>query len=81
LVDVAQLTGSSLINEILELPAINGNVTIWNELVHAGQLAYSEAYPYVYYASIAFGAVAILASVFLGDISPYMDDHVAVVIR
>jgi hypothetical protein len=81
LVDIAELTGASLINEILDYPAVNGNVTVWNGIVAAGQLAYSEAYPYVYYASIAFGAVAIIASVFLGDISKYMDDHVAVIIH
>jgi hypothetical protein len=77
----AELTGSSLINEILYLPGVDGNVTKWNAIVLAGQEAYAEAYPYVYYTSIAFGAVAIIASAFLGDISKYMDDHVAVVIH
>jgi hypothetical protein len=76
-----ELTGASLLDQILELPKINGNVTIWNDVVLAGQLAYSEAYPYVYYVSIAFGAVAIIASLFLENISKYMDDHVAVVIH
>jgi hypothetical protein len=81
IVEAAELTGASLLDKILELPKINGNLTVWNDVVLAGQLAYSEAYPYVYYASIAFGAVAIIASVFLGDISKYMDDHVAVVMH
>jgi hypothetical protein len=76
-----ELTGASLLDQILELPKINGNVTVWNDVVLAGQLAYSEAYPYVYYVSIAFGAVAIIASLFLENISKYMDDHVAVVIH
>jgi len=77
----AELTGASLLDEILKLPAINGNVTIWKDIVLAGQVSYAYAYPYVYYTSIAFGAVSIIASIFLGDISPYMDDHVAVVIH
>ncbi|KAG0651668.1 Trichothecene efflux pump TRI12 [Hyphodiscus hymeniophilus] len=77
----AQLTGASLINDILLLPGIDGNVTIWNAFVLAGQEAYAYAYPYVYYSSIAFGSVSILAACFLGDISKYMDDHVAVVIH
>ena len=77
----AELTGASLLDEILHLPGIDGNVTIWNAIVLAGQEAYAESYPYVYYTSIAFGAVAIVASLFLGDISKYMDDHVAVVIH
>lgn len=78
---VAELTGASLIEEILHLPGVDGNVTFWNELVLAGQESYAHAYPYVYYASIAFGAVSIIAAVFLGDISKYMNDHVAVVIH
>ena len=30
---------------------------------------------------LAFGVVSIIAAAFLGDISKYMDDHVAVVIE
>ncbi|PBP23651.1 hypothetical protein BUE80_DR005355 [Diplocarpon rosae] len=77
----AELTGASLITQILTLPGVDGNVTIWTDIVLAGQASYAHAYPYVYYASIAFGAVAIMAAVFLGDIAPYMDDHVAVVMH
>lgn len=47
--------------------------------VYAGQVAYSDAYKYVYLVSIAFGGVSIIAALFLGDISKYMDDHIAVV--
>ena len=79
--EAAQLTGASLINEILYLDGVNGNVTRWNAIVLAGQVSYAAAYPYVYYVSIAFGSVAIIASAFLGDINKYMDDHVAVVIH
>ncbi|PVH88870.1 MFS multidrug transporter-like protein [Cadophora sp. DSE1049] len=77
----AELTGASLIDKILYLPGVDGNVTIWNDIVLAGRVSYAHAYPYVYYTSIAFGAVSILAAAFLGDISPYMDDHVAVVMH
>lgn len=79
--EAAELTGASLINDILALPGVDGNVTIWNAIVLAGQEAYASSYPFVYYSSIAFGAVAIIASCFLGDISKYMDDHIAVVIH
>ena len=47
----------------------------------AGQVAFADSYKYVYYTSIAFGAVSIIAACFLGDISAYMDDHVAVVMH
>lgn len=79
--EIAELTGASLINEILHVKGVDGNVTKWEILVKAGQLAYSQAYPYVYYSSIAFGAVSIIAACCLGDISKYMDDHVAVVMH
>jgi hypothetical protein len=79
--DIAELTGASLIQDILFLPGVDGNLTKWNALVLAGQESYAAAYPFVYYSSIAFGAVAILASLCLGDISKYMDNHVAVVIH
>jgi len=78
--DAIGLTGLSLIDEIKLLPGIDGNETAWRIVVRAGQVAYAESYVYVYYASIAFGAVSILAACFLGDIKPYMDDHVAVAI-
>jgi hypothetical protein len=78
---IAQLTGASLIDEILLVPGVDGNVTKWNILVEAGQLAYAQAYPYVYYTSTSFGAISIIAACFLGDISKYMDNHVAVIIR
>ncbi|KAK0109661.1 hypothetical protein ONS95_002342 [Cadophora gregata] len=77
----AELTGASLIDKILHLPGVDGNITIWNDIVLAGRVSYAHAYPYVYYTSIAFGVVSIVAALFLGDISPYMDDHVAVVMH
>ena len=45
----------------------------------AAQIAYAESYAYVYYASIAFGVISIIAAAFLGDINAYMTDKVAVV--
>jgi len=79
--EAIQLTGASLLPLLQNIPGIAGNETVYNIVVLAGQEAYAYAYKYVYYTSIAFGAVSILAACFLGDISPYMDDHVAVVIH
>ncbi|KAF2997108.1 hypothetical protein E8E13_003805 [Curvularia kusanoi] len=75
------LTGASLLPLLEELPGIKGVPGAYEAVVFAGQIAYAEAYKYVYYVSIAFGAVSILAACFLGDISKYMDDHVAVVMH
>jgi len=73
------LTGASLLEELKLLPGIAGNVTAWEIVVGAGQMAFAESYRWVYLVSIAFGAVSILAAAFLGNIDQFMDDHVAVV--
>jgi len=75
------ITGISLLPLLNELPGIKGIPGAYELVVEAGQIAYAEAYKYMYYVSIAFGIVSIVASVFLGDIGKYMDDHVAVVMH
>lgn len=77
--EVIELTGASLLEEIRHVPGIAGNEQGYQAVILAGQTAYAEAYKWVYYASIAFGVVSILASCFLGNISKYMTNHVAVV--
>ena len=77
--EVIELTGASLLTDIKGLPGIAGNETAYEMVVTAGQLAYAESYKWVYYVSIAFGVISILASCFLGSISKYMTNHVAVV--
>ncbi|KAI2787147.1 hypothetical protein POX_f07510 [Penicillium oxalicum] len=77
--EVIELTGASLLTEIQKIPGIAGNETAYQMVVGAGQIAYAEAYKWVYYVSIAFGIVSIVAACFLGDITKYMNDHVAVV--
>ncbi|KAJ5772436.1 hypothetical protein N7520_002965 [Penicillium odoratum] len=77
--EVIQLTGASLLDEIKEIPGIAGNDAAYQIVVEAGQMAYAESYKYVYFVSIAFGVISIIAACFLGDISKYMNNHVAVV--
>ncbi|KAF2722191.1 MFS general substrate transporter [Polychaeton citri CBS 116435] len=73
-----ELTGASLTEELAELPGVKGVPGAYEGLVLAGQMAFAESYKYVYYVSIAFGAISIIASIFLGDIKKYMDNHRAV---
>jgi MFS family permease len=75
--EVIGLTATGLLDGIRLLPNVTTEAK-WEILVHAGQEAYSHAYPYVYYVSIAFGCTSIICSLFLGDIKKYMTDHVAV---
>lgn len=79
--DAIGLTAAALLPQLKEIPGIAGNETAYQMVVEAGQMAFAESYKYVYFASIAFGSVSILAAVFLGDIGGYMDDHVAVVMH
>lgn len=81
IVDAIQLTVAALLDELKVIPGIAGNETAYEMVVAAGQVAYAESYKYVYYVSIAFGCVSILAACGLGSIEKYMDDHVAVVIH
>ncbi|KAJ5557231.1 hypothetical protein N7494_001146 [Penicillium frequentans] len=77
--EVITLTGASLLDEIKEIPGIAGNETAYQIVVEAGQMAYAESYKYVYYVSIAFGVISIISACFLGNITKYMTNHVAVV--
>lgn len=79
--EAIELTGASLLEELKTIPGIAGSEAAYNAVVAAGQLAYAESYKWVYYVSIAFDGISILAACFLGSISQYMDDHVAVVMH
>jgi len=74
---IINLTAAGLVNEIREVPGVTSDAA-WESLVLAGQEAYAKSYPYVYYVSIAFGSITIIASLFLKNIGEYMTDHVAV---
>jgi hypothetical protein len=77
---IIKLIASSEIDAVRRIPAIVVRPGLWEAIVDAGQKAYEHAYPWVYYCSIAFGVVSILASWYMEDIEHFMDDHVAVII-
>lgn len=79
--EAIQLTSLSMLDGLRLIPGIGHNETAFGIVVEAGRMAYAESYKYVYYASLGFGVVSIIAACFLGDISKYMDDHVAVVMH
>lgn len=74
--DIIGLTASSQIDKIKVLPGVSESA--WDVIVAAGREAYAGSYPWVYYCSIAFGLVSVIASFFLEDISEFIDDTVAV---
>jgi len=69
--------GGNLLNDLEKYPGVNTPEKV-DMLVRAGQQAFALSYPVVYYASIAFGGVAFIASFFLPDIDKFMDNHIAV---
>ena len=73
---VIELTSVSMVDEIRTLPGVTDQS--WATIVAAGQEAYVRAYPWVYYCSIAFGGMAILASLGMEDISGLMDSTIVV---
>ncbi|KAK0729714.1 major facilitator superfamily domain-containing protein [Lasiosphaeris hirsuta] len=78
---VVGLTATGLIPELEGLLTKVGVDEAGRQMIVAtGQAIYADVYPWVFYCSIAFGGVAILASMFLEDISVFIDDNVAVVI-
>jgi hypothetical protein len=72
--EIIELTSVSLVKEIRGLPGVDD--AAWLAIVTAGQQAYANAYPWVYYCSAAFGGAAVVASLFLSDISEMVDDTV-----
>ncbi|PKY02248.1 putative MFS drug efflux pump [Aspergillus campestris IBT 28561] len=79
--EAIELTGASLLDEIRHIPGIAGNEAAYNAVVTAGRIAFAESYKWVYYASIGFGGVSIIAALFLENIGDYMNDNVAVVMH
>lgn len=77
--EVITLTAASLIEVFPAIPELAKTPGAVEAVTLAGQLAFAAAYKYVYYVSIAFGSMSILAACFLGDIGKYMTDEVAVV--
>jgi len=77
IVTLINLTSAGLIQDIPLLPFIK-STEMADELILAGQIAYAKSYPYVYYVSIAFGSITLIASLFLKNIEHHMNDHVAV---
>ena len=80
--DVSKVIGFMVGSLLAPMRGIQGvTPEIFNKLVLAGQVAYAEAYPYVYSCSIGYAVISIVASLFVDDVSQYMDDRVAVVFR
>lgn len=50
------------------------------QITNATEWAMASAYEWPYWISIAFGSTCFILSLFLGDISKFLDEHVAVIV-
>ncbi|KAJ5081095.1 hypothetical protein N7456_013333 [Penicillium angulare] len=62
---------------ILSVPALNASDKV-NMLHDAVIQAFAHAFARVWYISIAFGVAAVIASIFIEDLTDLMDEHIAV---
>jgi len=67
----------NLDNTLGTFPALDTPAKVAS-VIAASRVAWQESFPDVYYVSIAFGGIAIIASCFLPNLSRFMDGHVAV---
>ena len=75
--EISMAISGNLIDKLPLFPSIDTPEKV-ADIVFAGRQAFAAAYPEVYYVSIAFGGVAIIASFLLPDITKFMDNNVAV---
>ncbi|KAF2157629.1 MFS drug efflux pump [Myriangium duriaei CBS 260.36] len=75
--DIVYAISGNLASKLHTFPGVDTPEKV-ETLVRAGQIAFSKSYPMVYLVSIAFGAVAFIASFFLPDVDKFMDGHIAV---
>ena len=64
----------------LTIPELANNPAGYEAVRQATVLAFSEALKLIYFITIAFGVPACIAAACLGNVSKYMDHHVAVVL-
>lgn len=62
----------------LALPQVASNPAGYEGLRQATAQLFAESFPLLYYIGLGFGIAACIASVMVGDMSQYMDEHVAV---
>jgi hypothetical protein len=75
--DIALDLSGNLRYTIPHYPAIDTPEKV-AAVIHASRQCFVDAYSKVYFVSIAFGGVAVIAAFFLPDITKLMDSHVAV---
>ena len=80
--ELATLAGNAQFDELRRVTdTFQDTPNAYPVIIGATQVAFSYAYRYPYYVSIAFGGIPVICSCFLGNIRKYMDDHVAVVMH
>lgn len=74
------LTSTNYANLAKTIPGLVKSEILFEQGMKAEMDCFGGALNWVYYITIPFGVTACVAAAFMGDVSGYMDDHVAVVL-
>ncbi|OJD36385.1 mfs multidrug transporter-like protein [Diplodia corticola] len=69
---------ANLNSNISTYPSLRDNPSGVAAIIEAGRQCFALSFPDIYWVGVGFGAASTMAAMFLGDISSYLDDHVAV---
>ncbi|KAK7521111.1 major facilitator superfamily domain-containing protein [Phyllosticta citriasiana] len=69
---------ANLNKNLTTYPTLRNNPIGVQRIIEAGRECFAKSFPHMYWAGVGFGAVSTVAAVFLGDITQYLDDHIAV---
>lgn len=79
--DIALDISANLNRNLSTYPALRNNPEGVARIIEAGRECFALSFPEIYWVGVGFGVVSTIAAVFLGDISQYLDGHVAVAIH
>ncbi|KAF2092304.1 MFS multidrug transporter-like protein [Saccharata proteae CBS 121410] len=82
--DITQIAldiSANLERNLTNYPQLHNNPEAIAAITQAGRECFALSFPDIYWAGVGFGVVSFICACGLGDISKYLDDHVAVAIH
>ncbi|KAL1620662.1 hypothetical protein SLS54_006018 [Diplodia seriata] len=79
--DIATDISANLNRNLSTYPSLRNNPQGVAAIIEAGRQCFAISFPGIYWVGVGFGVVSTIAAVFLGDISKYLDGHVAVALN
>ncbi|KAK8167417.1 major facilitator superfamily domain-containing protein [Phyllosticta citribraziliensis] len=76
--NIALDISANLNKNLTTYPTLRNNPVGVERIIEAGRECFAKSFPHMYWAGVGFGIASTVAAVFLGDITQYLDDHIAV---